>query len=421
MGACAVAGVAVSLAVSGAASPPTGTRAAVEAYNLAATVFTLEGGIVGTQTAVHFTPLQLQGYYCRYPNTCVPVDYPAYPGDQYIQIGADRVIQAISTVPANTQIILMGHSEGAQVIDAVLRRWATNPSTAPSPTSVSWVALGDPTNVYGGQQTKLGVPPTIPVNTAYKGLEVIRQYDGWADWPDNPFNGLAIANAIAGMATIHPDYTSVDINSPQNVRYTPPLANGAPGNITYVWVPTAVMPLVAGYGPLAPMMDRLLRPIVESAYNRPVQIPMPGAAVQPAATQTAVQSVDVASAPAVQNLSVNTVAAPSPAESVNSSVTGASAPGDSPTRSSVSVASTTESETEAASGTTDAVTSNDSEPAAVRHRPGRSAWAPRSAHAPSWPGKVSQPKAAGADTTSKTAAADSDTADNDTAPSGNTD
>lgn len=279
-----VAGLMAPLAVWASPSAPTesvGARYSLAALSTPApaTVLTLEGGLVGVQTLIHFTPQQLQGSYCAPPNTCVPVDYLALPGQQYNEKGADALAQAVAALPESAgPVILLGHSQGAQVIYAVLNRWQANPSTAPDPSRVSWVSIGNPDNAYGGFQTKLGlVKDPLPPDTPYTGTEIIRQYEGWADWPDDPTNLLAVLNAVAGMFLVHPDYFNVDVNDPANVRFTPTLADGSPGNVTYVWVPNPVLPLISGTGPLAPLLDSLLRPIVESAYHRPVTIPAPGA------------------------------------------------------------------------------------------------------------------------------------------------
>ena len=76
------------------------------------------------------------------------------------------------------------------------------------------------------------------------------------------------------MFSLHTDYRGVDLDDPNNVRFTPDV-NGQPGNVTYVWAPTKVLPLVAWAGPLAPALDNALRPIVEKGYHRPVDIPDP--------------------------------------------------------------------------------------------------------------------------------------------------
>lgn len=251
----------------------------------AATVLTLEGGLVGAQHLLHFTPLQLRGDLCQSPNTCHPVDYTALPAQPFTDGGATNVAKAIGALPAGEAVVLFGHSQGGQVIYSDLRRWAADPGSAPDPATVSWVSIGNPENRYGGKRPKTSEVnnPWLPADTAYHGLEVIRQYDGWADWPDDSTNLIAVANAMVGMFTTHTDYWKVDINDPHNVRYTPDLPGGGPGNVTYVWVPNDTLPLVRWAGPLAPALDNALRPLVEKAYSRPVTIPDP---TPPAAATT---------------------------------------------------------------------------------------------------------------------------------------
>ncbi len=242
----------------------------------AATVLTIEGGFVGMQHFVHFVPTQLHGDLCKSPNHCRPVDYFAFPTDAFTAQGATNVQQAIARLPADEQIVLFGHSQGGQVVYSDLRRFAADPASAPDPSRLTWVSIGNPENPYGGRRpkTEQRTTPWLPPDTAYQGTEVIRQYDGWADWPDDTRNLLAVANAFAGMFSIHTNYRNVDLNDPNNVRFTPDVA-GQPGNVTYVWVPTKTLPLVAWAGPLAPALDKKLRPIIEAAYHRPVDIPDP--------------------------------------------------------------------------------------------------------------------------------------------------
>ncbi|WP_179468829.1 PE-PPE domain-containing protein [Mycolicibacterium vinylchloridicum] len=252
----------------------------------AATVLTLEGGLVGLQHIWHFTPTQLQGDPCKSPNHCQPVDYFAFPGGAYTDQGAEKVVQAIDALPDDEQIVLFGHSQGGQVVYSDLRRFAADPANAPDPSRLTWISIGNPENSYGGRRgkTESATDPWLPPDTAYQGTEVIRQYDGWADWPDDPRNLLAVANAVVGMFSIHTDYRQVDLDDPNNVRFTPEV-NGQPGNVTYVWAPTKTLPLVAWAGPFAPALDNALRPIVEKGYHRPVDIPDP----TPPSSSTAVK------------------------------------------------------------------------------------------------------------------------------------
>jgi hypothetical protein len=246
-----------------------------------ATVLTFEGGLIGLQPFFNFTPLQLQGSLCDAPNVCKPVYYPALPvGLWYNKLVAPAVTNAIAGLPAGTQAKPFGHSQGGQIIYQAIRDWVANPTAddTPSPDRVSWVSIGNPENAFGGtEKKKLGLPPDTP----YHGIEVIKQYDGWADAPDGPFNLLSWLNAQVGKSTTHVwGYFDIDLDSPDNILYTPEKAPGVPGNITYVFVPNDTLPLIEMTGILAPLLnpilDPILRPIVESGYNRPIgPVPAP--------------------------------------------------------------------------------------------------------------------------------------------------
>jgi pimeloyl-ACP methyl ester carboxylesterase len=285
---------------------------------LPATVLTLEGGLVGLQNLVPFTQLQLRGDLCDPPDTCQAVDYPAWPLGQYFnEQGADRVISAIRALPdATGPVTLFGHSQGGQVIYAALRRWAADPASAPDPSSLSWVSIGNPENNFGGRAAT-----PLPADSPYQGTEVIRQYDGWADWPTDPTNLLAVANAAVGMSSTHVfGYFDVDLNDSENIRYTPDKADGTPGNITYVFVPTPVLPLIAATGLLAPLLnpilDPVLRPIIEKGYQRPIgpvgASATPAVGPNPAAAQSA--AVAQLSSVAQSARADRSAAAPQPAQ-----------------------------------------------------------------------------------------------------------
>lgn len=277
------------------------------AQPLPATVLTLEGGVVGLQHLLHFTPRQLRGDLCEAPNRCEPVDYFAMPLGQYFNdLGAVKVNEAIRALPNDgTPVTLFGHSQGGQVIYSALRGWAADPASAPDPSRVSWVSIGNPENTFGGRD-----PDPIPADSPYQGIEVIRQYDGWADWPTDQRNLLAVLNAVIGMNRVHPFYFNVDINDPNNSRYTE-------GNVTYVFVPNPMLPLVQSTGLLAPLLnpvlDPILRPIVEAGYQRPngigaVSAPAPGATTPTTAMIAAAREA----APVPRARAVSTAAAPQP-------------------------------------------------------------------------------------------------------------
>src|SRR5712675_1449631 len=107
------------------------------------------------------------------------------------------------------------------------------------PQNLSFVLIGNPCRKYGGYTIPVGqlIGLVTPPDTQYQVVDVARQYDGWADAPTDPNNQLAVANAMAGGLFIHTDYTNVNLNDPNNVTWKE-------GNITYVLVPTQIVPLL---------------------------------------------------------------------------------------------------------------------------------------------------------------------------------
>ncbi|RWA20255.1 hypothetical protein MBRU_15415 [Mycolicibacterium brumae DSM 44177] len=237
-----------------------------------ARTLTLEGGFVGMQAFMRVTPLQLRGSLCAGPKTCSPVDYFALPVGWQTEAGAVKLNSAIGE-SGTDKTILLGHSQGGQVIYASLRSWADGRAEVPDG-EVVWVSLGNPENPYGrraggiGYDHGQGLPDNyrdvVEKNPDIHGVEVIRQYDGWADYPQDTTNLLAVLNAQMGQFSIHNDYRDIDLTDENNATYY-----DAENQITYVWIPTKTMPLVSWAGPLAPTLDKMLRPTVEAGYNRP--------------------------------------------------------------------------------------------------------------------------------------------------------
>lgn len=102
------------------------------------------------------------------------------------------------------------------------------------------------------------------------------QYDGWADFPTNPGNLLATANAFMGAAFLHHLFRHFD-GFPQ--------LQGQYQDTTYYLQPAAILPLlepltlvpVIGI-PLAKALDPPLRVLVETGYDRTINPGQPTAA-----------------------------------------------------------------------------------------------------------------------------------------------
>ncbi|MDT5047704.1 MAG: hypothetical protein QOG75_3578 [Mycobacterium sp.] len=229
---------------------------------------------------------ELQGSLCQTPNTCVPVDTFLWDPN-----GVAQIDTAIDSTPGDT--ILFGYSQGAVMVTRWLQQHAGDVD-APSPEELSIVLIGNSTRAYGGANADFAVMP----QTQYHVIDVARQYDPAADYPDDPFNLLAVANAWAGFTTIHTDYEGVDINDPANAVWTV-------GNTTYVLVPTENLPLLEslrmiGLTELADELNGPLKEIIEQGYNRPVPFP----------TTTQPAPPDITPTPTASMLSTSVVSTP---------------------------------------------------------------------------------------------------------------
>lgn len=204
-----------------------------------------------------------RGQLCLPPNVCTAVTYPsASMGSVALQQGAVKLQDAIAATSGKK--IVMAYSQGGYVVTMWLDAHAHD-SSAPSADDLTFVVFGNPQRGIGGLSPATGGGST-PFDTEYRIIDVSRQYDMESDWPDNPGNLLAVANAVAGYLLIHTDYTDVDINDPNNVVKTV-------GNTTYVLVPTADLPLLEplrrlGLNAIADQLQPILKPIIDSAYNR---------------------------------------------------------------------------------------------------------------------------------------------------------
>jgi hypothetical protein len=95
---------------------------------------------------------------------------------------------------------------------------------------------------------------------------VAAEYDGFADFPDRPWNVVAVANAIAGEIMRHIPSMFTDL-SKVPAWYTTVTVNSLGGITTSYLVPAARLPLVELLPFLAPM-EASLRKIVDAGYAR---------------------------------------------------------------------------------------------------------------------------------------------------------
>ena len=207
------------------------------------------------------------GFLCDEPgNNCVNVEWP-FP---WIPDGVTAFDAAINAA-SGQETIVFAYSQGAQIAQQWLRQHLFDPDI-PSPQDLTFVLLGNSTRAYGGSLNFLGAIGDVWPPSAYPVVDVARQYEYSADYPNNPFSpfySLALANALAGGWYLH-DYASVAtpeaINSPANTVWKV-------GQTTYVLMPTENLPLLEplrafGLSALADSLNESLKPLVDSAYLR---------------------------------------------------------------------------------------------------------------------------------------------------------
>ena len=207
------------------------------------------------------------------PEQFMPVS-GTMPFDQSVGHGVSNLNQTINAQPVGESIVVFGYSQSARIASIQKGDLAAAGSTLP----VSFVLIGNPNRPNGGILERfegleipiLGVTfdGATPTNTDFKTFDITRQYDGWSDFPTNPLNPFATANAIAGIYYLHGDYQSVGLGSA--------LYQGSYGDTEYYMIPSQRLPLLmplaeAGVpSPLITVLDAPARVLVESGYNRTI-------------------------------------------------------------------------------------------------------------------------------------------------------
>lgn len=204
-------------------------------------------------------------------NTVV-VPYVNIPAAPNVNSGADLLDNMLHT--NGGQVLVVGYSEGAEVADAWLRRYG--PTSDVDPARVSFLLVGDPEAAINGC-ISLGLCRAgyggkgFPADTRYSGTVFARQYDFYADAPNDPGNEAARNNRTSAKSRgglfsgrivgVHNDYTGVGLHDPTN-RST------QVGNWTYMTAWTYPVPAAAQDGD-----DATLRQQIESGYQRGYAMP----------------------------------------------------------------------------------------------------------------------------------------------------
>lgn len=210
----------------------------------------------------------LGGYFADYDHR---VNVPFAGTDDFgesIDAAADSMYDAVYSTPGKKTI--GGVSQTAPAIAEVLRR-LENDSDAPPPSELDAAMYGAPSPFF---YRLSGVEYQPLPETAYNLLVVKAEYDGIADFPDNPFNLLAVVNAYMGYNQLHYPAAFTDISQVPK-EYITTTTNSKGGTTTTVLIPTEVLPLLKPFADkgmsdeTVAYLDKILRPLIDSAYNRP--------------------------------------------------------------------------------------------------------------------------------------------------------
>lgn len=230
-----------------------------------------------------------------YPAQTWPLSGPtSHTAGYSTQVGAELLCQ---TLPDQTgRVTVFGLSLGSMTIDRFL---ANLPSDLPAPDSLSFVVMGDP--FRGGVLAGFPATTYLPLlefakpvlaETPYDVVVIQNQYDAIGDFPDRPWNLVAVLNAVVGGMLYHNAAAYRDAATQVQNGSVAPISievNSQGGTTTTYVVPrpiaiTTVLKLIGLPEPVADVLDTVLKPMVAAGYSRN---DLPSASSLPASTPPA--------------------------------------------------------------------------------------------------------------------------------------
>jgi len=210
---------------------------------------------------------------------------PGLTGDQSIAVGLPMLNGAImSAINAGDPVVVSGESEGTLLIE---REIVTLDDSAapPSPGRLSFYLFADPDEgvaslfPVGTRIPVLGYTVgQIPTDSPYSITLVYKQYDGWSNFPDRPWDLPADVNAVMGALLKVPGtsetlHTQAALSSPADAVQMSRTVNAKGGVTTTYMVPTQDLPILSPIkGVLPPKvyngLNSALKPVVDAGYSQ---------------------------------------------------------------------------------------------------------------------------------------------------------
>jgi len=185
----------------------------------------------------------------------------------------------VSTSLTDTSYVVFGQSQSAIIASYVRSDLIAHPATDKT---ISFVLLSNQNRPNGGVLERFagsasqifgisfnGATPTnSPQANPLTTVDIAAQYDGWADFPTNPFNPFASVNAVLGMFFMHGDVKAFSGAAQLQGHYQDTTYYLLPAEMLPLVIPLSTIPIV---GPaLARALDPPLRVLVEAGYDRTI-------------------------------------------------------------------------------------------------------------------------------------------------------
>ena len=180
-------------------------------------------------------------------------------------------------------MLVAGLSLGSITADAVQRAIDADPER-PDPDQLTFIVSGDASRITpvstgigaflpeGFRIPLLGWTVTRPEDDSeYNTVVVVGEYDFTADFPDRPWNLLALANSLVGFAYSHGPSALTDPDDVPEEDITVTTNEKGATTTTYL-VPQPTLPLLKPFSGVAPRVveaaNNALKPIVDRGYSR---------------------------------------------------------------------------------------------------------------------------------------------------------
>ena len=205
----------------------------------------------------------------------------------------DARVQQHLTASADLPLAVFGYSQSAIIASVQKRTLSQQYAGAEVVPPVSFITIGNPYRPNGGILARLPLlaglltpwtrMTSTPTDTPFPTVDIVHQYDLWADFPTYPLNLLADINAVFGLFShwyvpdsVNPALrdliptVSLDPASPQ---YHPATQIQVYGDTSYAMIPAKHLPMLLplhwiGLGRLADVVEPVLRLLVELGYDR---------------------------------------------------------------------------------------------------------------------------------------------------------